>query len=270
MIPKIDTVEDTTIESPNKESSRKYNLCIKRLKQSKMNYAHFSLKLSKGSKNIHPPYVNLYKNHVKEFDIYDQGGLGSCTANAICSAYQFVTPSHDGSRLFLYYNERMISNNIDKDTGATLSCGIKSLQIYGLCLESIWPYLEHNIYTKPHKICYSRALKEKDVQYYNLQHNIHTMKECLLNGFPFVVGIAVFKNFENSTTGIIELPNDTDVMIGGHAVLVCGYNDIEKHWIVRNSWGRKWGDNGYCYLPYEYLLDDSLSTELWCITKHKK
>ena len=266
----LDTTLDTEIESLKNQSFRKYNLCIKRINQSKMNYAPFSLKLSKYGNNIQPPYVNLYKKHVNEFDIYDQGDIGSCTANALCSAYQFITPSHDGSRLFLYYNERMIDININEDNGATLSSGIKSLQTHGLCLESVWPYLEYNIYTKPPDYCYKQALKDKAIQCYNLPHDIYVMKECLLTGFPFVVGIAVFDDFENSKTGIIKLPKHNDIMIGGHAVLVCGYNDSKKHWIVRNSWGTSWGDNGYCYIPYEYLLNRRLSTELWCITKTKK
>jgi hypothetical protein len=169
-----------------------------------------------------------------------------------------------------YFQTIIAVDDINEDNGATLSSGIKSLQTHGLCLESVWPYLEYNVYTKPPDYCYKQALKDKAIHCYNLPHNIYVMKECLLSGFPFVVGIAVFNDFENTKTGIIKLPNHNDIMIGGHAVLVCGYNDSKKHWIVRNSWGSSWGDNGYCYIPYEYLLNRRLSTELWCITKTKK
>ena len=96
------------------------------------------------------------------------------------------------------------------------------------------------------------------------------MKTSLVNGFPFVVGISIYSSFESYNvyaTGIIPMPSKYDKLLGGHTVLCCGYDDSKQVWIMRNSWGVNWGDNGYFYLPYLYLLDSSLSTDLWNIIK---
>ena len=251
-----------------KKSHHICNLSIKRLKHSEINYAPFTFKLSinKSHNNLQPKYVHLYESDNKP-ELYDQGNLNSCTANALCSAYQYVDPLYFGSRLFLYYNERIIENSTDIDEGAHIANGIKSLNNYGLCLESDWPYLEDNVNIKPTKLCYQKALNHKAVKFYNLPNNLYIMKECLISGYPIVVGIAITSDFDDSVNGMISLPTKDDEIIGGHAVLVCGYNDLKKQWIIRNSWGNEWGDKGYCYLPYDYLLDESLSSDLWCITK---
>jgi C1A family cysteine protease len=113
-------------------------------------------------------------------------------------------------------------------------------------------------------------LNDKAVEVHNIQNDMNSMKQCLHSGFPFVVAIAIYPAFESievTTTGIVPMPTDEEESLGGHAVLVCGYDDLTQQWIVRNSWGESWGENGYFYLPYKYLLDSSLATDLWCITK---
>ena len=99
------------------------------------------------------------------------------------------------------------------------------------------------------------------------------MKAYLNFGFPFVVGITVYNSFENATvnrSGIVPMPpvNKFDKILGGHAVLVCGYTTT--HWICRNSWGTSWGDNGYFYLPYAYLTNKKLNSDNWCIESNTK
>jgi hypothetical protein len=97
------------------------------------------------------------------------------------------------------------------------------------------------------------------------------MKNSLASGYAFVVGISIYDSFESqkvAKTGVVPMPNfKTENCLGGHAVLVVGYSDKEQHWIVRNSWGSTWGDKGYFYLPYIYLLDAKLSSDLWNITR---
>ena len=99
------------------------------------------------------------------------------------------------------------------------------------------------------------------------------MKMSLSKANPFVVGIVVYESFESDTvakSGYVPMPNVTsEAMLGGHAVLCVGYNDIKKVWIMRNSWGTSWGDRGYFYLPYAYLLDNTLTSDLWNISKMK-
>lgn len=201
--------------------------------------------------------------------VYDQGELGSCTANALCAAFQYIVPTFQGSRLFLYYNERKLENDIPDDAGAYLQDGIQCLQTFGLCPESEWPYDISQFAVKPPQQCYIDALNDKAVEVHNINNDMNSMKHCLHSGFPFVVAIAIYPEFESidvAITGVVSMPSNEE-SLGGHAVLVCGYNDLTQQWIVRNSWGASWGDKGYFYLPYKYLLDSSLATDLWCITK---
>jgi len=200
--------------------------------------------------------------------VFNQGDIGSCTAQAFCAAFAFEHLEFMGSRLFLYYNERILDNNVAIDSGATLTDGIKSLQTHGLCPESEWPYIEEEFATKPPDSCYVSALKHKAIKVYNVPKNLKAMQATLASGMPFVGGIKIFSSFESkavSGTGRVSMPKPKDKYLGGHAILICGYNNTKKHWIVRNSWGPLWGDKGYFYLPYKYLLRPNLSADFWAI-----
>lgn len=203
--------------------------------------------------------------------VYDQGSLGSCTANALCGVIGFINPLISGSRLFVYYNERIIENSILYDSGATLEDGIKSLQTYGVCQELEWAYDISKFTTKPSEECYINALKHIALQVNNINNDIVSMKNSLLNNYPFVVGIAVYSSFESysvAKTGRVSLPvYNKEAYLGGHAVVCVGYDDSKKVWIMRNSWGDKWGDKGYFYLPYSYLVNPLLSSDIWTIEK---
>lgn len=198
--------------------------------------------------------------------VYDQGDLGSCTANALVAAYQYDSPSFMGSRLFLYYNERKLENDIPDDAGALLSDGIKCLLKYGLCPETEWPYDIPKFAVQPPNNCYTDALIHRAVTVANIPNDLTTMKTILNTGFPFVAGIAIYSSFATASvakTGMVPMPSRNDNLLGGHAVLVCGYNDKISRFIVRNSWGPDWGDKGYFYLPYNYLTNKSLSSDMW-------
>ena len=221
-------------------------------------------------KVITPPAVATAKVDLrpKMPPVYDQGNLGSCTANALCGAFSYSNAGFHGSRLFLYYNERMLEHSIPQDVGANLHDGVKCLEKYGVCPESEWPYTITKFATKPPSLCYADALKHVVIRASNIQNDLPSMKNALATGHPFVVGIAVFESFESTTvtrTGIVPMPRPTEHLLGGHAVLVCGYDDTKSMFIVRNSWGVGWGDKGYFYLPYDYLTNSSYSTDLWCI-----
>jgi C1A family cysteine protease len=200
---------------------------------------------------------------------YDQGALGSCTANALCSIVGYLDPKMDGSRLFLYYNEREMEGNVADDSGAYLSDGIQSLEKNGVCNESLWKYDIAKFATKPDAQCYADAMDHQVLQSRQLYNDIYIMKSALAEGYPFVVGITIYESFENehvARTGIVPMPNVArEQMLGGHAVCCVGYDDNKKMWIMRNSWGGGWGDGGYFYLPYNYLLDSSMATDLWTI-----
>jgi C1A family cysteine protease len=175
-----------------------------------------------------------------------------------------------GSRLFIYYNERKIEGTIEEDADAQLHDCIDTLKIYGVCPESDWPYDVTKFAQTPPLTCYSDALKHHVINAYNINNDINSMKNCLASGYPFVVGISIYESFETqevAKTGIVPMPIQKEECLGGHTVLVCGYDDATHHWILRNSWGTEWGDNGYFYLPYVYLLDSSLCSDLWYISR---
>jgi C1A family cysteine protease len=200
--------------------------------------------------------------------VYNQGNLGSCTANVFVAAIQFQDPTFFGSRLFLYYNTNLIEGNVIIDDGATLADGISALEKYGVCSEAIWPYNIKKYATRPPGLCYTNGLKHRVLSATNIQTTTNSIKQALFRKTPIVCGIAVYSSFENASvtaTGIVPMPGPNEHLLGGHAVLVVGYNETRKQWIMRNCWGPKWGDKGYFYLPYAYLLNPKYCMELWTL-----
>ncbi|MGA2107622.1 MAG: C1 family peptidase [Syntrophorhabdales bacterium] len=205
--------------------------------------------------------------------VYDQGELGSCTANAIGAAMEFERMKQGfqdfmPSRLFIYYNERVIEGTVASDSGAQIRDGIKSVGAQGVCPESEWPYDVAQFATKPGPQCYADAIKDKAVLYQRLSYNLNQMKGCLASGYPFVFGFTVYDSFESqevAKTGVAPMPQTGEQTLGGHAVLAVGYDDGQQRFIVRNSWGTGWGMEGYFTLPYAYLIDSNLADDYWTI-----
>ncbi|MDR2012467.1 MAG: C1 family peptidase [Rhodanobacter sp.] len=204
--------------------------------------------------------------------VEDQGNLGSCTANALVGALEFLElkqkqPLVDLSRLFVYYNERVIEHSVSQDAGAMLRDGIKTLAKQGVCPESQWPYLINQFAKKPTVTCYTAALKHTIDNYQRLS-TTDEMRACLADGYPFVFGFTVYESFESSTvanTGVVNLPKQSERTLGGHAVCAVGYDDKAQRFIVRNSWGTDWGQKGYFTMPYAYLADRNLSDDFWTV-----
>jgi C1A family cysteine protease len=245
----------------NPIQKRIFDLKIHRIPQGKQNF-----KVFKDSTPL-PSSVDLRS---KMPPVYDQGPLGSCTANALVANFQFDDPSFMGSRLFLYYNERVLEQSIQLDSGALLSDGIVALQKYGICEETDWPYQVNQFAQKPPPICYQKATFHKALSVQNIHQDLSSIQQCLSSGLPFVVGIQVFQEFESpfvTLSGKVPIPTSKSVAIGGHAILVCGYNNTTQKFICRNSWGPKWGDKGYFYLPYAYLLNPQWCSDFWVVKK---
>lgn len=242
------------------------NLNENTINYAKISYAHPKVVMYSNGNDNRNEIIDLRSHFPAPFD---QGQLGSCTANALCSIVSYDIPNFMGSRLFLYYNERMIESHISEDTGALLSDGIKSLLEHGVCSESDWPYDVSKFDQKPSDECYRKALDHQALNVKPLEKTMEEMKNALRNGYPFVVGIILFSSFQSyevACTGMVPLPSMEETMLGGHAVTCVGFDDVKKVWIMRNSWGDHWGDKGYFYLPYYYLLSN-LAQDLWCITK---
>ncbi|HTR82088.1 MAG TPA: C1 family peptidase [Bacteroidota bacterium] len=205
--------------------------------------------------------------------VYDQGQLGSCTANAIAAAIEFDQMKQKikyfmPSRLFIYYNERAMEGTVDSDSGAQIRDGIKSVGKQGDCPESLWPYDITNFQDKPPASCYSYAKMHQAVLYQRVSRTANQMKGCLASGYPFVFGFSVYESFMSASvakTGHAAMPKPNEQMEGGHAVVAVGYDDAKQWFIVRNSWGTGWGMKDYFTLPYSYLLEANLSDDFWTI-----
>eukprot|EP00669_Euglena_mutabilis_P011335 TRINITY_DN5989_c0_g1_i1.p1 TRINITY_DN5989_c0_g1~~TRINITY_DN5989_c0_g1_i1.p1 ORF type:complete len:266 (+),score=61.91 TRINITY_DN5989_c0_g1_i1:26-799(+) len=202
--------------------------------------------------------------------VFNQGELGSCSANALAAAMAYDDNSMIGSRLFLYYNERTLENTVADDSGAALSDGVKALNPKGLCSEDLWPYSDDpdTFQQPPPQECYDAALAHEATTYNHVEASEEAIKAALSSGYPVVVGIYVFESFESddvAQTGTVPLPQPDEQNLGGHAVVCVGYT--ADSWIMRNSWGPDWGSQGNFTLPLSYLTDPNLCiTDYWVIT----
>lgn len=206
--------------------------------------------------------------------IEDQGQLGSCTANALVANLEFLelkdkVPYVEKSRLFVYYNERAIEGTVSSDSGAQLRDGIKALAKLGVCTEKRWPYDIKQFAKKPPIAAFREAAKSVITSYQRIQ-TLDEMRQCLADGYPFVFGFTAYSAFESATvakTGKLNMPTSQETMVGGHAVCAVGYDDKDKRFLVRNSWGTDWGMKGYYTMPYAYLDNRNLSDDFWTIRR---
>ena len=205
---------------------------------------------------------------------YDQGNLGSCTANAIAAALEFdqrkqqQTDLFTPSRLFIYYNERAMEGSIGEDAGAMIRDGIKSVSKQGAPHESLWPYQIDKFTKKPSTKAYSDAMKHQALLYQRVTPTRDQLKSCLASGYPFVFGFTVYESFESlavEKTGNVPMPKKNERVLGGHAVLGVGYDEATGLVNGRNSWGDAWGDKGYFTIPFAYLTNANLADDFWTI-----
>ncbi len=221
--------------------------------------------------DVLPPSVDLRPNCPP---VYDQGQLGSCTANASAAAFEFDQMKQNlpqvfvPSRLFIYYNERVLEGDVSADNGAQIRDGMKTLGTQGVCSEDMWPYDTTKFADQPPDNCFQAALQNKATSYQRVVRDLGQMKGCLASGYPFVLGFTVYESFESQAvaqSGHAPMPGRGEKVLGGHAVLAVGYDDTQQWFIVRNSWGTGWGMQGYFTLPYNYLLQRNLSSDFWTV-----
>ena len=205
--------------------------------------------------------------------VYDQGDLGSCTANAIAAAVGYERhrqglPYLIPSRLFIYYNERAIEGTTASDSGAMLRDGLKTVASQGVCSEFRWPYDVSRFADKPPATAYAAALPDKTLKYVSLAQDQADILASLRLGFPFVFGITVYDSFESDAatkTGDIPMPAASESVLGGHALLAVGYDSVSQRVKFRNSWGASWGKAGYGTIPFAYLTNGDLASDFWSI-----
>ena len=209
----------------------------------------------------------------------DQGNLGSCVSNAVANAVNFCRQRQHAlnafhpSRLFNYYVSREQKGWQDFDSGDYVRDSIKVVNSHGSLPEDEWAYDVAKFRERPPEWCYTSAERNKSVEYLRLdlpgfdsQGRILQIKTCLAEGFPVVIGFAIYSNFPwGDPNGEVMMPQAGDYTMGGHAVLIVGYDDGANRYSFLNSWGQPWGKLGRGTLPYEYLGEQGLSSDHWTI-----
>ena len=227
-----------------------------------------------------PPAVDLRATTPGFPPVYTQGALNSCTAQVLAALLYHHMGKHspadafEPSRLFIYYNERARQREIGKPRhgrrGAPVRMDdcIRSAAANGFCREAQWPYVAALSDVKPASALYDFAARQRSHRYLRVAPDIGQLKACLAEGYPFACGIAMYQSFLGSQvrqSGVVSLPGADEVLRGGHAEAVVGYDDARGRFIARNSFGPEWGDAGHCYLPYEFLSDPRYGFDFWIV-----
>lgn len=214
--------------------------------------------------------------------VYDQGDLGSCVANATAAAMVYehakqkaaAGQSHATydraktmSRLFLYYGARALEGSTDSDSGCMIRDAMKVAYNQGAPVETSFPYDVTKFAEAPPHRTYLSARNHKITGYRAVQpQDIYSIKKALADGLTVVIGISVYESFyQGDSTGVIPLPSTHEQLLGGHAILLVGYDDSTNTFKFRNSWGAGWGHTGYGYLPYSYVTNPDLGNDYWVV-----
>ena len=218
-----------------------------------------------------PPLVDLRHGFGS---VYDQGSLGSCTANAICSAFEYNQrrqglDAFEPSRLFVYYNERKMEGTINQDAGAYIRDGMKTINKEGVASEKFFPYVNvmRTFKKAPTVQANKDGLYHRSVRYSRVNHrNLNEIKTALSKGHPITFGFLVFQSFYSNAWNIKTevMPSPSGNRLGGHAVLLVGYDDSKQAFIVRNSWGTRWGNNGHFMMSYKFTTSSNCS-DFWVL-----
>jgi C1A family cysteine protease len=208
--------------------------------------------------------------------VYDQLHLNSCPANAIAAALRYNELKEgrphvsSPSRLFIYYNERVLAGAVGTNCAVPLRDGFRTIAKIGACPEALWPYLVRRFRRHPARRCYEPSQLHRAIAYYRIPRAVSQLRACLAEGFPFVMALAVHQSMmgrQVRRTGMVPAPTRRDPVRGGHAVLAVGYDHARRLVTFRNSWGTAWGDGGYGYLPYAFFTSPSLTWDFWTMRR---
>lgn len=231
-----------------------------------------------GVKTVKAPGLNLFSGPTdgdlpssvdlrttgKVSAVRDQGQLGSCTGFAMGTGLRETLTNMAGvqakqvSPLFLYYQERVLENTVTEDSGASMADGMNVLLNTGVCLESTIPYNIAKFTAKPSTKATQEAAKLK-INVKTPLADLNALKSELAQGHPGVIGFQVYESFMSqdvANTGNMPMPKDGEQIVGGHAVMIVGYDDSKQALLVKNSWGTGWGQKGYFWMPYAYVTPD--------------
>lgn len=224
-----------------------------------------------GPEKVRYPVPDITDLRMFCLPVRDQGNLGSCTAQSVGGLCEHLLHGkqidYPTAPLFLYYCTRSLEHTIESDSGATLRTTMKAVRSFGISSEGEWPYVIEKFRDKPKTKAYEEAKRHQSIYYQRVNQTIFDMQYLLAQGYPFVFGFSVYESFADieDHKNIAQLPKNSETLLGGHAVMAVGYNVPKRLFIIRNSWGKDWGDEGYFYMPYSYIQDKSLSSDFWTI-----
>lgn len=206
--------------------------------------------------------------------IKDQGSEGSCTGHAGSSDVEWQCRKYRNeqpvlSPAFLYSQELINEGTFPNDNGAMPRSICQVLNKFGVCEESVDPY-------KPGSIVTPSAPQIENAKKYQLggYHRMTSLDQVLSclgdpTPWPVLLSFNVYASFESEAvakTGLMPIPNPAyEVLMGGHEVLVVGYDQDKQVLIIQNSWGRAWGDQGFFYMPFPLVQNPNMVTDLWII-----
>jgi C1A family cysteine protease len=207
---------------------------------------------------------------LREWDtiVESQYDLGSCASNALTNAYELCVrrmyPEYFThlSRLFIYYNTRVEYGDVQSDQGMFLRDGLKSLAKFGVCSEQLWPYDVRNFNYMPPEECYKDAEKRKILTYQKLI-SVYYITEILNHNKPVVFGMQIYESFMdlNERISTVNFPGRKERSLGGHAMCMVGYDSKQRLFLAKNSFGSSWGDQGYCWIPFDYIRQEGY--DIW-------
>lgn len=205
-------------------------------------------------------------------EIKDQGNLGTCSVFSLVSIYEYILKKtnreHDLSERFVYYNVLNDAGCID-DTGSSLYGVVESITKYGTCLEEFCKYDIAQYQLAPSVEAYTNAETHKIKCAKNIKVNRTDIMSALSEGYPIAISLKIYDSFGINNNGFVFRPSDEEIeegKYGNHAMVICGYSTDDKVYIVRNSWGKDFGDKGYCYIPFSYIEDSNFTNSACIIT----
>lgn len=210
--------------------------------------------------------------------LYDQLNIGSCVMNSGCTCFNyevlenFKDVKFEPSRLFGYYNARKLQGWENEDSGSYIRDGFKAMNKWGLCKESLWPYIESKVTTEPTKLAYDDGPNQITIKYATVPQTETAIKQVLVSGAAVSFGFWVYDSFMDnwdSTTGVMPIPKPGESFLGGHAVTIIGWSNAKKCFLIQNSWGTSWGQEGLFWMPYSFLLNPKYASDFWCIEEIK-
>jgi C1A family cysteine protease len=224
--------------------------------------------------------INDYPSVKRYFKLVsDQYNIGSCVANGTADAFEAmiakrkgIDPSqvNDLSRLFIYWNARNLENppTCNADKGSRIRLAFDCMARYGVPTEATYPYDTSKVNVRPTILAYREAIQNRISKFYRIDASgmarVAQIKQALSAGNPVVFGTLIAESFKSVNSDIV-ITNPGKWYIGGHCMVIVGWDESRQAFEVRNSWGEDWGVKGYCWMAAGYIASD-ITSDIWVPT----